>query len=63
MPFLATVAVTRSLPTKLWNGHTLVDGGVLDPDSDCTSSWLAPQTSVVAVFLSPPPENWRELGL
>lgn len=59
---LATIAVPGVFPPKLWNGHTLVDGGVLDPVPIALARWLAPKLPVVAVFLSPPPENWRELA-
>lgn len=57
----ATIAIPGIFPPKEWGEHLLVDGGVLDPVPVEVARSLAPGLPVVAVSLSPPPEQWSEL--
>jgi len=54
---LASSAVPGMFPPRSWDGHLLVDGGVLDPVPVCAARSLAPDLPVVAVVLSPPPDR------
>lgn len=54
---LASSAVPGVFPPQTWNGRLLVDGGVLDPVPVRAARALAPNLPVVAVVLSPPPEQ------
>lgn len=58
---MATVAFPGVFPPKELQGHELVDGGVLDPVPVALARWLAPQYPVIAVCLSPKPENWEKI--
>ena len=58
---MATVAFPGVFPPKELQGHELVDGGVLDPVPVALARWLAPQYPVIAVCLSPKPENWGKI--
>ncbi|MHB0922813.1 MAG: patatin-like phospholipase family protein [Bellilinea sp.] len=64
-PVINAVLATSSIPgvfppVKIGNTE-LVDGGVLDPVPVAVARWLAPKLPVVAVCLSPVPEQWSEL--
>ncbi len=56
---LATVAIPGVFPPVLIQGYELVDGGVLDPVPVAVARWLAPKLPVVAVCLSPTPDEWK----
>ncbi len=58
---LATMAIPGIFPPQEWNGSLLVDGGVLDPVPVLPARRLAPDLPVVAVALSPPPQEARRL--
>mgnify|MGYP006284616607 FL=1 len=58
---MATIAIPGIFPPKEWDGHMLVDGGVLDPVPVQVARSLAPGLPVIAVTLSPIPEKWKEL--
>jgi NTE family protein len=58
---LATIAYPGIFPPKIIHGLTLVDGGVVDPVPVALARWLAPTLPIVAVCLSPEPEEWSEL--
>lgn len=58
---LATVAIPGVFPPVYIHDFELVDGGVLDPVPVAVARWLAPHLPVVAVCLSPTPEEWREM--
>lgn len=57
----ATAAIPGVFPA-IRLGHTeLVDGGVLDPVPVAVARWLAPKLPIIAVCLSPIPEEWSTL--
>ncbi len=58
---LATVAIPGVFPAVIMDEMELVDGGVLDPVPVAVARWLAPHLPIVAVCLSPVPEEWREM--
>lgn len=58
---MATIAVPGVFPPQEWDGHLLVDGGILDPVPVEAARALAPGLPVVAVVLSPPLGEWSEL--
>lgn len=58
---LATVAVPGIFPPQQIGETMLVDGGVLDPVPVKLARWLAPNLPIVAVVLSPVPEEWAHL--
>lgn len=58
---MATIAFPGIFPPKIINGITLVDGGVLDPVPVALARWLASTLPIIAVCLSPEPEEWSEL--
>lgn len=58
---LATIAYPGIFPPKVIHGLTLVDGGVIDPVPVALARWLAPTVPIIAVCLSPEPEEWSEL--
>ncbi len=57
---LATIALPGIFPPQHLNGRRLVDGGVVDPVPVRLARSLYP-APVVAVALSPPPEQWATL--
>lgn len=64
-PVLPAVLASSSVPgvfppVKIGNAE-LVDGGILDPVPVAVARWLAPRLPVVAVCLSPAPEQWKEM--
>jgi NTE family protein len=58
---LATIAIPGILPPRLIGGYYLVDGAVLDPVPVSLARWLAPSYPVVAVCLTPSPDQWAHL--
>ncbi len=54
---MATIALPGIFPPKVLTGHRLVDGGALDPVPVLPARSLFP-APVVAVALTPPPEEW-----
>lgn len=63
---LATVAIPGVFPPSIIHQYELVDGGVLDPVPVAVARWLAPKLPIVAVCLSPTPDEWKvmpELGI
>lgn len=58
---MSTIAIPGIFPPNEWGGHRLVDGGVLDPVPVQLARSLSPGLPVVAVPLSPPPEQWSQL--
>jgi NTE family protein len=58
---LATAAVPGVFPAREIGECTLVDGGVLDPVPVALGRWLASTLPVIAVCLSPSPEQWKHL--
>ena len=58
---LATIAIPGVFPPKELAGCLLVDGGVMDPVPSALARYLNPTLPVVAVCLSPSPENWSQL--
>lgn len=57
----ASAAVPGILPPIHIGNMELVDGGVLDPVPVSVARWLSPTHPVVAVCLSPAPDEWSEL--
>ncbi len=60
---LATIALPGVFPTQIWEGHHLVDGGMLDPVPVLPARALSPKLPVVAVVLNklePQPVNYLE---
>lgn len=64
-PVMDAVVATSSIPgvfPPVKMGKTeLIDGGILDPVPVAVARWLAPKLPIVAVCLSPVPEQWREI--
>ncbi len=58
---LATSAFPGVFPPVKLDKFTLVDGGVLDPVPVALARWLAPNLPVIAVCLSPEPNQWGHL--
>ena len=58
---LATAAFPGVFPPVKLGHFNLVDGGVLDPVPVALARWLAPELPVIAVCLSPEPEQWGKL--
>lgn len=58
---LATSAFPGVFPPVKLDKFTLVDGGVLDPVPVDLARWLAPTLPVIAVCLSPEPNQWGHL--
>lgn len=58
---LATAAVPGVFPAQEIDGHTLVDGGVLDPVPVALGRWLSPTLPIIAICLSPAPEQWQHM--
>lgn len=58
---LATCSIPGVFPPIRMGNAELVDGGVLDPVPVAVARWLAPKLPVVAVCLSPVPEQWAEM--
>ena len=58
---LATAAFPGVFPPMKLGQFNLVDGGVLDPVPVALARWLAPELPVIAVCLSPEPEQWGKL--
>lgn len=56
---LATIALPGIFPPQLIGGHSLVDGGTVDPVPVRAARALHP-APVLAVALTPPPERWAE---
>ncbi len=56
---LASMAVPGIFPPQIWNGRTLVDGGVLDPVPVALARSLAPHLPVIAAVLSPESTEWN----
>jgi NTE family protein len=56
---LATSAVPGVFPARSIGGHTLVDGGIMNPIPVAEARALYPNAPVVAVVLSPP-LGWQE---
>lgn len=57
---MATIAVPGVFPAATLDGHTLIDGGVMDPVPVTLARQLLPGLPVVAVVLSPPLEDWDD---
>ncbi|MBN1668869.1 MAG: patatin-like phospholipase family protein [Anaerolineales bacterium] len=58
----ATVAIPGIFPAKAWDDkYLLVDGAIVDPVPVSVARRLAPGLPVVAVVLSPSPNEWAEL--
>lgn len=61
---LATIAIPGVFPPRIMDGHRLVDGGVLDPVPVSVARILAPDFPVLAVVLTPrPDQNGRTWAL
>ncbi|GAB4532193.1 MAG: patatin-like phospholipase family protein [Anaerolineales bacterium] len=58
---LASMAIPGIFPPKAWNGALLVDGGVVDPVPVGPARQMTPGMPVIAVSLTAPPENARDL--
>jgi NTE family protein len=58
---LATIAIPGIFPPRQINEFLLVDGGVLDPVPVALARWLSPSSPIIAVCLTPAPENWAHL--
>jgi len=58
---IASSSVPGVFPPVRIGEAELMDGGILDPVPVAVSRWLAPRLPVVAVCLSPAPDQWREL--
>ncbi len=58
---LATAAFPGVFPPVKLGHFNLVDGGVLDPVPVALARWLAPELPVIAICLSPEPEEWGKL--
>lgn len=58
---MSTIAIPGVFPPHEWGERRLVDGGVLDPVPVEIARSLAPNLPVVAVSLSPLPEQWSQL--
>jgi NTE family protein len=59
---LASIALPGVFPPRHLGGHTLVDGGVMDPVPVSVARLLKPGLPVVAVALSAPLEQWTDLS-
>jgi len=57
----ATTAVPGIFPSRQLGDLYLVDGGVLDPVPVSTARWLKPDSPVIAINLSPPMDDWRNI--
>lgn len=57
----ASAAVPGVFPPVRLGSYELVDGGVLDPVPVSVARWMMPDKPVIAVCLTPPPEDWAEL--
>mgnify|MGYP005817161421 CR=1 FL=1 len=60
-PVVASAAVPGVFPAKVIDGHTLIDGGIMDPVPVRVARMLAPDLPVVAIALSPAPTDWEGL--
>jgi NTE family protein len=58
---MATVAVPGVFPPKQIGGYTFVDGAILDPVPVALARWLAPNIPIIAVCLTPIPEDWAHM--
>jgi NTE family protein len=58
---LGTIAIPGIFPPKEFGDALLVDGSILDPVPVSLARWLAPTLPVIAVVLSPRPENWSQM--
>lgn len=58
---LASAAVPGVFPAREIAGHILVDGGILDPVPVALGRWLIPSLPIIAVCLSPTPEQWSQM--
>ncbi len=58
---VATSSIPGVFPPVKMGKAELVDGGILDPVPVAVARWLAPKLPIVAVCLSPVPEQWREI--
>jgi NTE family protein len=58
---MATIAVPGVFPPKQIGDYTFVDGAILDPVPVALARWLAPNFPIVAVCLTPIPENWAHM--
>jgi NTE family protein len=56
----ATTAIPGLFPPVLTDPYQLIDGMVLNPIPVAIARSLAPRLPVVAVSLSPPPEQWQK---
>ncbi len=54
----ATTAMPGIFPPVVWEGRTMIDGGVLDPVPVGLARKLVPSLPVVAVVLTPPLQQW-----
>lgn len=59
---LATIAVPGIFPPKQIGEFTLIDGGVVDPVPVALARWLSPKLPIIAVCLSPVPDQWTQLS-
>jgi NTE family protein len=58
---LASSSMPGVFPPQQIGGYRLIDGGVLDPVPVEAARWLAPHLPIVAVVLSPLPEQWAKI--
>jgi NTE family protein len=58
---LASSAMPGVFPPQQIGDYRLIDGGILDPVPVEAARWLAPHLPIVAVVLSPLPEQWTKI--
>ncbi len=58
---MATIAVPGVFPPKIIGNYTFVDGAILDPVPVALARWLAPNIPIIAVCLTPVPEEWAHM--
>jgi len=58
---MATIAVPGIFPPKQIGEYMFVDGAILDPVPVALARWLAPNLPIMAVCLTPPPEDWAHM--
>jgi NTE family protein len=55
---MASIAVPGIFPPKVIGNYTFVDGGILDPVPVALARYLAPNLPIIAVCLTPVPDEW-----
>ncbi len=58
---IASSSIPGVFPPVRIGKTELVDGGILDPVPVSVVRWLAPKLPIIAVCLSPEPENWQAM--